>query len=244
MTRRPRIGLTASRRVLDTVAGPMPVHAVPRYYVDAVHVAGGAALVLPASDIALSEVIDVLDGLLVTGGEDVEPSRYGQQAHEKTQKPDPLRDAFEIELIHEADARGLPAFCVCRGIQVLNVARGGTLIQDIPDLVEGGPQHARPDAYFEHVHQVRIAAASRLSSIFGGLNNLEVNTSHHQAVDRVGSGLRPVAWAPEGFIEAVEDENASRFLLGVQWHPEALYATHPEHLALFRALVEAARPGT
>ena len=120
------------------------------------------------------------------------------------------------------------------------MARGGTLIQDVPDQVEGAAIHARPDAFFETVHPVRVAQGSRLCAILGGREVVDVNTSHHQAVDEVGRGLRAVAWAPEGFVEAVEDERDDRFLLAVQWHPEGLSETHAEHLAPFRALVEAA----
>lgn len=239
-SRLPRIGLTAWCRTLPTATGPTPLHAVSRYYVAAVEKAGGIPLLLPAVEPALvADVLDVIDGLIVTGGEDVGSDHYGEPAHLKAQRPDPKRDAFEIEALRLADERDLPTFCICRGIQILNVARGGSLIQDVPDLVEGRPQHMRQDLWNQHAHPVDIEPGSRLAGMFGRCR-LEVNTLHHQAVDRLGKGLRPVAWAPEGLVEAVEDERAERFLIGVQWHPENLFDDHPEQLAPFRALVEEA----
>jgi gamma-glutamyl-gamma-aminobutyrate hydrolase PuuD len=237
---RPRIGLTAWCRTLTTAIGPTPLHSVSRFYVAAVEAAGGIPLLFPAMDpMAVPQIVDVVDGLIVTGGEDVEPGRYEQPAHPKSQVPDARRDAFEVEVLREADGRNLPTFCVCRGVQVLNVARGGSLFQDIPELVEGHPEHMRPDSWNDHVHDVRLAPGSRLAAILG-TEALSVNSLHHQAVDRLGQGLQAVGWAPDGLVEAVEDERSERFLLGVQWHPENLFEDHPEHLAPFRALVKAA----
>ena len=242
--RKPRIGLTAWCRTLTTAIGPMPLHSVSRYYVAAVEAAGGIPLLLPAVSVdAVPDVMDVIDGLIVTGGEDVQSHRYGEEPHAKAQPPDPKRDSFEIEAIRTADERNLPTFCICRGIQVLNVARGGTLIQDVPDLVAGGPEHMRLDSWNEEVHEVRLDSSSRLAALIGA-DHLPVNSLHHQAVDRLGEGLRAVGWAPEGFVEAVEAEDPDRFLFGVQWHPENLFEHYPEHLGLFRALVEAAGGST
>ena len=238
---RPRIGLTAWLRTFETSVGPTPLHAVSRFYVSAVEAAGGVPIMLPSVDADLaSAVLDAVDGLVVTGGEDVDPTRYGEVAHPKTQPPDLRRDAFEIAALLEADDRDMPVFCVCRGLQVLNVARGGSLIQDIPDQVDGHPEHARPDAYFEVVHEVSVEPDTHLSEIFSGADRVGVNTAHHQAAERLGRGLRTSAWAPEGFPEALEDERPERFLVAVQWHPEALVERYPEHLAPFRALVDAA----
>jgi putative glutamine amidotransferase len=241
MSRRPRIGLTAWCRLLETAIGPTRLHAVSRFYVEAVESAGGIPLIVPATDAeAVPEILDVLDGLIVTGGEDVDPARYGQESHPKAQVPDRWRDAFEIEALRVADERAMPVLCVCRGVQVLNVARGGTLYQDVADLVDGHPEHMRLDAWDAHVHDVTIASRSALRAILG-VDRLPVNSLHHQAIDRLGAGLLPVAWAPEGLVEAVEDTRPERFLLGVQWHPENLFASHEEHLEPFRALVEASR---
>ena len=246
MSSKPLIGLTAWVRTFETSIGPAPLHSVSRFYIEAVEAAGGIPLIVPVTDAeAASSVAEVLDGLIVTGGEDVEPALYGRDRHPKCQVPDPRRDALEIALIGEADRRDLPMFCICRGIQVLNVARHGTLLQHLPDDIDGEPDHARQDAYFELVHEVSVDPDSRLSRIFGGASRLDVNSAHHQAVEKVGEGLRAVAWAPEGFVEALEEENGDRFVVGVQWHPEALAEAHPEQLAPFRALVsEAARSRT
>ena len=237
---RPRIGITAWHRVLETGIGPTPLYTVNRGYVEAIEAVGGIPVLLPGVDReAVADVIDVIDGLLVTGGADVDSSHYGQPPHPAAQVSDPQRDSFEIAAVLEADQRAMPAFCICRGVQVLNVARGGSLIQDIPDLVEGHPNHYRADIFDSHAHEVKIEPGARLAAL-AGTDRLSVNSLHHQAVEVLGQGLHAVAWAPEGFIEAVEDVDPDRFLIGVQWHPELLFGRQPEHLAPFRALVEAA----
>jgi gamma-glutamyl-gamma-aminobutyrate hydrolase PuuD len=240
--RKPLIGLTAWCRTLPTSIGQIPLHAVSRFYVAAVEAAGGIPLLLPSIvEDDTAAVMDVLDGLIVTGGEDVDSARYGEQPHPKAQVASTKRDGFELSAVAEADERGLPTLAICRGIQVLNVARGGTLIQDVPDLVDGNPEHMRLDAWNQHVHEVALEPGTRVSKIFGGVDRLAVNSLHHQAVAKLGTGLKAVGWAPEGFVEAVEDERSDRFMVGLQWHPENLFEEHAEHLAPFRALVEAIR---
>jgi putative glutamine amidotransferase len=235
---RPRIGITAWCRSLNTSVGLTPLYTVSRFYVAAVEAAGGIPVILPATDDdAVADVLAAVDGLVLTGGEDVDSARYAQDAHPEAQAPDRRRDAFEIAALDLADRQGLPVFCVCRGLQVLNVARGGSLVQHIPDV---GGEHMRLDAWNDHVHRVSLDPASRVGSIFR-TSCLDVNSLHHQGIERLGRGLRATGWAPEGFVEAAEDERPDRFLLGVQWHPENLFEDRPIHLAPFQALVEAAR---
>jgi putative glutamine amidotransferase len=237
---RPRIGITTSRRILETPRMDVPIHSVPRAYVAAVEAAGGLPVILPNLEAdSFREYAGFLDGVILTGGEDVDPALYGADRHPETQKADDLRDSFESAAVNVADEIGLPALCICRGIQVLNVARGGSLIQDIPSEVEGGMDHY-PDIEGEHAHDVTVEADSLLGTVYGK-DRLQVNSRHHQAVLTVGRHLKAVAWAPEGFVEAIEDDRPGRFLIGVQWHPETMFEAHPEQLAPFRALVEATR---
>jgi putative glutamine amidotransferase len=192
------------------------------------------------------EALDGLDGLMLPGGEDVEPSRYGEAAHPTVQDVNPARDAFEIALILEAKRRGLPILAICRGIQVLNVACGGTLVQDIPDQVPGAIEHSfRVPTHepFYLAHEVWVEKDSLLArlmkdSLING-DTLEVNSRHHQAVRTVAAGLRVVATAPDGVVEAIED-SAARFCLGVQWHPENFWRTG-EFRALFEGFLDAGR---
>lgn len=214
-------------------------------YLRAVEDSGGLPVVLPppagVSDeggAAVAErLVDIIDALVLTGGADVEPSRYGQAGHTKTRPVPPDRDRFELALVEAADRRRLPVLAVCRGAQVLNVARGGSLHQHVPDLV-GTEEHA-PMTGGYGFHRVRVEEDSELGRILkpttGAEGVIEAPTNHHQAVDRLGRGLEPCAWADDGTIEAIEDPSR-RFLVGVQWHPEA-----GDDRSLFRALVEATR---
>ncbi|MGC8875347.1 MAG: gamma-glutamyl-gamma-aminobutyrate hydrolase family protein, partial [Chloroflexia bacterium] len=173
-------------------------------------------------------------GVLLTGGYDLPPEWYGQELHPRTKLADPQRLEGSRRLAEQAVNRGLPVLGICMGCQLLNVILGGDLIQDIPDLVGT----AVPHSPFGTFHRVRLDPGSRLFGILEA-EDLEVNSSHHQAVGRPGSGLRPVAWAPDGVIEALESED-ERFLLAVQWHPERML-DRPEQRALFQAFVDAAR---
>ena len=211
-------------------------------YTTAVERAGALPIVIPPlSSIAeAARLLAGADALLLTGGEDVEPARYGAAPHPKTEPPSPERDATEIALLEAARARALPTLAICRGIQVLNVAFGGSLIQDIPSerpsAVDHDPQGARND----RVHEVEIEPGSRLAEALGG-SHLRVNSFHHQAVDRVAEGLRATAWSPDGIIEGVEWDGAAWWAVGVQWHPEELDGADA---GLFAALVRAASSPT
>jgi putative glutamine amidotransferase len=194
---------------------------------------------------SIAEVLDWADGLLLTGGDDVAPGRYGEDVHPTVVVVSPERDDFEIGLVKEARARQIPILGICRGIQVLNVACGGTLVQDIPTQVPGALEHMKkvpPHQAFEFSHEVWIEKDSLLARLMreqlSGGDSLEVNSRHHQAVKAVAPGFRVVATAPDGIVEAIEDPRA-RFCLGVQWHPENFWRTG-EFRALFEGFVSAA----
>ena len=227
--RRPRIGITSA-----TLPGDRgPTTTVNRPYVDAVLAAGGLPLVLPVLDPScVDEVLATIDGLLLSGGGDVDPARYGAEAVPEVFGVDPARDAWELAL---ADAARLPLLAVCRGAQVLNVAAGGTLVQHLPEAVDAS--HRDRERRGEIVHPVAVVAGSQLHAATG-TTTFGVNTVHHQAVDVVGDGLVVTARAPDAVVEAIEPADG-RPVLGVQWHPELLTAID-EHAALFRWLVEAA----
>lgn len=232
---RPRIGLNCD---VATRGGKERV-TVPSVYTHAVARAGGLPVLLPpvAGEGAVEGLLAIADGLVLIGGADYAPELYGREAHPKTKLVARRRMAFDVALARAAAASGVPTLGVCGGAQLLNVALGGTLIQHIPDEVAGALVHTR-SGDDERFHPVEVEAGSRLAAVVGE-GALEVNTSHHQAIEAPAPGLRVVARAPDGVIEAVEGAEGA-FLLGVQWHPERL-AGRPEHLALFGALVTAAR---
>ena len=204
-----------------------------RDYVDAVVAAGGLPVMLPILDPGLAPVaLRDLDGLLCSGGGDLEPGTYGQQPHPDVYGLDPARDAWELALVRTAE---VPVLGICRGSQLLNVAAGGTLVQHLPDRTD--IVHRQMDRKREIVHDVEVQAGSRLHAVVGGLQ-LGVNSLHHQAVDEVGAGFAAVAWAPDGTVEAIEALGDGP-VLAVQWHPELLL-DHEPHRALFGWLVAAA----
>ncbi len=214
-------------------------------YTDAIFAAGGMPYPLPlppTPDRALlAEMLSRVDGVLFTGGPDLDPKHYGQARHERTQTLHARRDGFEVEFFLAADASTLPVLSICLGCQLANVGRGGCLVQHVDDLPRSSPiAHHSPD-HSSTFHSVRVLPESRLARIVGSLE-FEVNSRHHQVIDasQVGGGLRPVAFAPDGIVEAAEDPG-DRFLVAVQWHPEDMI-DRPVHLRLFQALVaEAAR---
>jgi putative glutamine amidotransferase len=198
---------------------------LPRRYAEAVARAGGLPALLPPVP-GIGDVLDRLDGLILSGGGDVDPARYGQVRQPATDPANEARDEAEFALCAGALARGLPLLAICRGLQVLNVVLGGTLHQHLPDVV-GGDAHS-PVVSGYGTHEVRVAPGSRLASVLGctvlGRTQLAVPTHHHQAADKLGRGLVATAWTDDGIIEAAEPEagnEASPFLLAVQWHPEA-----------------------
>ena len=204
---------------------------VPASYVRSVERAGGRPLLVPPSRDGIDETLDALDGLLFSGGADLDPASYGAEAHPETVAVRPDRDAAELALLEAALARDMPVLAVCRGSQVLNVLRGGDLVQHLPEVV-GNEQHKEVSGVFSE-HGVKVALESRLGALLG--DRTDVKSHHHQGYGRIGDGLEVVAWADDGTLEALEDPE-QRFALGVLWHPE-----EDEDAPLFAALVEEAR---
>jgi putative glutamine amidotransferase len=201
---------------------------VPYDYVRAVERAGGRAVLVPPDEDGLEEVLDALDGLIFSGGNDMAPDSYGAESDPATGGTNPARDRGELALLTAALARDLPVLAICRGVEVLNVVRGGDLVQHLPDVV-GHEEHRAVVGEFSE-HEVRVDPSSRISEVHGS-----VKSHHHQGLGKIGDGLREVAWAEDGVVEAVEDPQKP-FLVGVLWHPEA-----GEDQRLFEQLVEAAR---
>lgn len=205
---------------------------------------GGEVQLLEPS-MKAGDVIETIDGLLLAGGGDVAPARYGEPPHPSVTDVDPARDEFETALIAEARRRDLAIFAICRGIQVLNVACGGTLVQDIPTEVPGALEHrltVPPHTPYDLAHEVWIDKDTLLARLMrerlSDADTCETNSRHHQAVKQVAPNFRVSATAPDGVIEAIEDPTA-RFCLGVQWHPENFWRTG-EFRPLFEGFLEAA----
>lgn len=208
-------------------------------YINALAAGGAASVLIPLTpdDDTLDTIYHRLDGLFLAGGDDVNPVRYGQKPHPRTEQPDDRRDEVEIRLARRAVDAHLPLLAVCRGVQTLNVALGGTLIQDITDLRPGSLRHTYGLDQPRHVptHEVTTQPGSRVSKIVG--QRAAVNSFHHQALDRLAPGLCVTAQATDGVIEAIEGENGA-FLLGVQWHPEDMYQHDDRMRDLFVAFVQ------
>ena len=212
-------------------------------YEESVRRAGGDARVLNAAADVPADVIGAVHGLLLTGGGDVRPGLYGAAPHATFDPAEPGRDEYEIALVRLALEKDLPVFAICRGVQLLNVARGGTLIQHIPDEVGTTVNHRVPTPPHSIAHEVWIESRSLLEGLMGERfeagEACPVNSRHHQAPKDLGEGLVACATAPDGVIEAVEDQGG-RFCLGVQWHPENFWRTG-EFRTLFEAFVQACR---
>ncbi len=226
---RPRIGITACAQLAD--------------YLEAIRRAGGEPCVLDPEHGPARDALGQLDGLLFTGGKDIDPAFYGQPRHPATELGPRARDEFELELARLAAARDLPHLGLCRGVQVINVAHGGTLVQDIASTVPGALAHDVRQTPITIAHDVWVTRGSRLWTILqerlGDDDACAVNSRHHQSVGRVAEGFDVVATAPDGVIEAIE-RPAARFCLGVQWHPENFWRTG-EFRCLFEAFVDACR---
>jgi putative glutamine amidotransferase len=206
------------------------------------HVGGEVRLVDPS--MSVEAALAGADGLLLTGGADVAPARYGEQPHPSVVEAEPGRDEFEIAMIAAARKRDLPLFAICRGAQVLNVACGGTLVQDIPSEMPGASEHnlpSPPHESFLFAHEIWVDKDTLLAKLMGDRlrdqDACDVNSRHHQAVKNAAPGFKVAATAPDGVIEAIEDPGA-RFCLGVQWHPENFWRTG-EFRALFEGFLEA-----
>ena len=232
---RPVIGICTPLELARWGAWHLDAFLLPRNYVDAVHRAGAMALLL-APDPALvadpGEVLDRLDGLMLAGGADVDPHAYGAEPHPLTIGSVPERDAFEISLVRRALEQDMPLLAICRGMQVMNVACGGTLHQDLPELL-GHDEHRRVLGSFDGAdHEVRLQPGS-LAARAAGEELHAAKSHHHQGVDRVGDGLEVTGWAVVDDLPEALERTGSGFALGVQWHPEA-----DETSRLIGALVE------
>lgn len=213
-------------------------YAVPENYIQAIRRGGGRpALLLPGDDTPPAELLAAFDGLVLVGGGDVDPRSFGQEPHTSVYGLEPDRDRFEIDLLLEADRTGTPTLAICRGMQVMNVAFGGALIQHLPD--HGYLGHGTPSGEDARTHAVDVAPGSALA-LATKVERLTCSTHHHQGVDRLGRGLVPSAWSEDGLVEAIERE--AGWMLGVQWHPEDTAAEDGAQQALFDAFV--ARAGT
>jgi len=235
--RPPLVGITAYGRE----AGQRGVQfSLPAAYVDAVRTAGGVPVLLAPGEPEAGAVLDAVDAVVFAGGGDLDPARTGGE-HDTNYAVDPERDDFELAVLEHALADERPVLAICRGLQLLNVARGGTLHAHLPDVFGDAVAHRVPPLDPVH-HAVRLEPGTALASHFES-DELEIASWHHQAVDRLGAGLRPVAWAPDGVVEALELEGAP-WVLAVQWHPELQREPESPQLGLFRGLVAlAARRG-
>jgi putative glutamine amidotransferase len=249
-TYRPLVAVVAYHLGADRVARwPAGGYGVPGPYVERLRAAGArAAILAPGDEGEPAEVLEPFDGLLLVGGGDVDPARYGgdpSDAHTYGVEPD--RDAFEIELVLEADRMRLPTLCICRGVQVMNVAFGGTLRQHLPD-VDGLIEHGVPVEDTASMHAVEPKPGSRLSALTKS-GPLACVSHHHQGIDRVGEGLEASGWSPDGLVEAIErttphqgwGDTSQSWMLGVQWHPEESAHRDPVQQSLFEAVAMLAR---
>lgn len=239
MSHAPLIGLVTDRK--QSTSGPwvdIITDGIPHSYLNALEQAGGAPVLFPALEVHLEDpgrLLDGVDGFFMPGGRDLDAELYGQSAHQTNDPPLRERDELEILLVREARRRGMPVFGACRGLQVLNVALGGTLTQHLGDHVDLTPHRDVVGAFTSHPVEVREGT---LLERIVGRKSLEIASHHHQSVDALGEGLAATATAPDGVVEAVEAVDGS-FCLGVQWHPEERLDS--EALDLLRAFVAAAR---
>jgi putative glutamine amidotransferase len=240
MTSHPPVAVTATTEIIRDE----PRTRANVSYTDAARAAGLRPYILPVlapGDAAA--MLDGMAGLILTGGEDVDPTEYGGTPHPALGEVHPMRDAFEIALVRAAHARRLPTLAICRGVQVANVALGGTLVQDLPSEQPTAIAHDGSWGRSDRVHDVRVAVGSRLAAALGA-TAATANSLHHQAVARVADGLVAVAHAPDGVVEGVEWAGGDWWMAGVQWHPEELTSTAEEwDRALFAAFAAAVRAG-
>ena len=243
---KPLIGITPTSSEDSLAHGTFLRYHLSANYAEAVLAAGGVPVVLLPQLGHADSLLNAVDGLLLSGGGDVDPARYGEPKHHPdTYGVDDLRDRFELELIEEALRRDLPTLCVCRGLQLLNVGLGGTLVQDVAtqhppaaSIPGHHRQHNAGIATGERSHPVTLTPNTPLHDLVAA-DRIDVNSFHHQAVKHLAPGLVAAVESPDGLIEAAYSP-AHAFVVGVQWHPEMLFDRHPEHRRLFDALVEAA----
>ena len=234
----PAVALTATTEVIRDVLRTR----LNAAYTDAIRAAGLRPFILPVLRAAdADDMLEGVDGLILTGGEDVAPVRYGARPHPALGDVHAGRDEFELALVRAARARGVPTLAICRGVQIANVALGGTLVQDLPSEWTDPLRHESGAGRSDRTHAVTLVAGSKLERACGA-SSISVNSMHHQALARVASGLVATAHAPDGVIEGVEWSGDDWWMLGVQWHPEELvHGAEPWDRALFAAFADAAR---
>jgi putative glutamine amidotransferase len=243
---RPLIGVTTSEVRVPDHTEPLPQSdprraemALGMKYMAAIDQADGLPVVLPPLDLDdVDPLLDRLDGICLSGGPDMDPGTYGGHYHPKLGPIEPVLDEWELAIARAADQRGMPILAICRGLQVLNVARGGTLFQHLPDEPGGDVAHRLEGRGRHGAHDVTVDPDSLLARALGRLDQAHVNSYHHQAARELGRGVKPVAWAADGVVEGLELPDRD-FAVGVQWHAEAI-VERPEQLALFREFVAAA----
>jgi putative glutamine amidotransferase len=233
MDKRPRIGIPMRIEL------PTDRFYLSRHYSEAVEAAGGAPVhisLIPKADY-VDAVVAELDGILLPGSDsDVDPLRYGQQPHRNLGAVHPLKDETDLLIINAAEQRQIPLFAICFGMQVFNVSRGGTLIQDISSQLPEAIKHEQGAPRDRPSHRVNVAEKTRLASI-AGVESLIVNSHHHQAIETLGANLLATAWSSDGIIEALEDPRPDRFMVAVQWHPELGWERDTISRQLFEAFV-------
>jgi putative glutamine amidotransferase len=238
----PIIGVTAQQKMAVSSNGELESQVIGHTYTDAVLHAGGLPVVLPPLPEAdVPALIEHLDGLVFTGGGDIEPWRYGEERHETIRKTNTGRDEFELALAREARKRRMPVLAICRGTQIVNVAFGGTLYQDIPSMVGPTGHMMKGEVVFTGHQSVTIEPGSLIARAMG-TTDLMVNSIHHQAIKDLAPGFREVAWSDDGVIEGIQSDDDDWPLLAVQWHPEFLESGGDEAARrLFESLVDSIR---
>jgi putative glutamine amidotransferase len=235
----PAIGVTTSLRTIDYYGYQMPCTILPDFYIHALSKAGCLPLLIPpCTDHSVEMYLDRVEGVLFSGGADIAPRLYGQKEHEKTKAESPARDTFELELMRRALERDMPILAICRGMQILNVALGGDLCQDIVALRGTEIVHWQELPDEEPAHNVTLTKGL-IRKLFRK-DQIPVNSFHHQAVDTIGKGLCVTGVSSDGIIEVLES-NEHSWVIGVQWHPELMYKSHLEQLVLFEELVQKAK---
>ena len=241
--RRPIIGISSSYFVDNASHGSFNRHSVTAGYSMAVAQVGGAPIILPFIPDAVETYLELIDGLILSGGSDIDPARFGDtEVHPATYDIIPDRDEAEIRLVEGAAARSIPILGICRGIQAIAVALGGSLIQDVPSQISTDIEHRQHNAGIEASepgHDVSIVPGSRVAEMYG-TERQGVNSFHHQSVKRAPERFVVTARSDDGVIEAIETTD-DQFIVGLQWHPEIMFEVHDEHLSPFVELVEAAR---
>jgi len=239
---KPLIGITPSLMMDVQSHGTFERYLLSSNYSNAVHAAGGVPVILPPQADHASSLLERLDGLLLSGGADIDPHVYGDtEIHSTTYDISQLRDTFEFQLLQETLRRDLPLLCICRGIQVLNVDLGGTLYQDVADQFNAELMHRQQNvgiAASEPSHSVRAQSGGLLEQVYGS-STIETNSFHHQAIKEIAPDLIVEGVTEDGLVEAVSYPKRA-FVLGVQWHPEMMYGEHGEHCRPFERLVAAA----